>query len=270
MNEMPAPISATALEPGDTPLIRVTGLHKTLGSQHVLRGVDFEVRKGEVMAVIGASGSGKSTLLRCLNLLIHPDDGGIWWKGQEMAWVGSEGARRPRAERHLLAYRTNLCMVFQAFNLFPHMTALANVMEAPVTVQKRDRTEVRAEAEALLEKVRLSHRMNAYPHEMSGGEQQRVAIARALAMRPEALLFDEVTSALDPELKGEVLAVMRDLAAEGMTMIAVSHEMGFVRNVADWVTFMHKGLVCEAGHPAEVFAAPRTAELRAFLGQATD
>jgi len=261
---------AAAPQTDTDPLIRIEALHKTLGSQHVLRGVDFSVRKGEVLAIIGASGSGKSTLLRCINLLIHPDEGGVWWKGQEMAWSGSGPDRRPRAERHLLDYRTRLCMVFQSFNLFPHMTALANVMEAPITVQKRNHADVRAEAQALLAKVRLSHRMHAYPHEMSGGEQQRVAIARALAMKPEALLFDEVTSALDPELKGEVLAVMRDLAAEGMTMISVSHEMGFVRNVADRVIFMHKGLVCEEGEPATVFAAPRIAELRAFLGQAAD
>ncbi|SDI31692.1 amino acid ABC transporter ATP-binding protein [Alloyangia pacifica] len=254
----------------DGPLLEVAGLEKTLGTQRVLRGVDFTVNRGEVLAIIGASGSGKSTLLRCLNLLIRPDNGRILWQGREVGWVQNGGKRMPARERDLLGYRTQISMVFQSFNLFPHMTALQNVMEAPVMVMKRPRDEVRAEAEALLEKVRLSHRAGAYPHQMSGGEQQRVAIARALAMRPEALLFDEVTSALDPELKGEVLSVMRDLASEGMTMVSVSHEMGFVRNVADRVVFMHKGRVCEAGDPKDVLANPSTAELQAFVRSVTD
>jgi len=252
------------------PLLEVRGLEKRLGAQDVLRGIDFKVERGEVLAIIGASGSGKSTLLRCLNLLIAPDDGRIYWKGKEVGWAERNGFRVRARERDLLSYRTQISMVFQSFNLFPHMTALQNIMEAPVMVLGRDRAEVRAEAEALLAKVRLSHRASAYPQEMSGGEQQRVAIARALAMHPEALLFDEVTSALDPELKGEVLAVMRDLAAEGMTMISVSHEMGFVRNVADRVIFMHKGKVCEAGDPRQMLADPQTPELRAFVQSVTD
>ena len=253
-----------------TPLIESRGLQKTLGQQHVLRGVDFTVQKGEVLAIIGASGSGKSTLLRCLNLLIVPDNGRIYWKGTEVGWHQRGGKRIPMREAELLPYRRQLGMVFQSFNLFPHMSALENIMEAPITVQGRPRTEVRTEAEALLAKVRLSHRANAYPHQMSGGEQQRVAIARALAMKPDAMLFDEVTSALDPELKAEVLGVMRQLAEEGMTMVSVSHEMGFVQGVADRVVFMHKGRIHEQGDPKVVFADPQTEELRAFLGRATD
>jgi len=248
------------------PLLEVRGLTKSLGGREVLSGVDFSVRAGEVLAVIGASGSGKSTMLRCLNFLIRPDDGRIYWRGREIGRNGEVPAR----ERDLLAYRTRVSMVFQSFNLFPHMTALQNIVEAPVQVLKRPKAEVEAEAGALLAKVRLTHRAGAYPHQMSGGEQQRVAIARALAMRPDMLLFDEVTSALDPELKGEVLAVMRELAAEGMTMISVSHEMGFVRGVADRVIFMHQGRVREAGPPAEVLSAPRTPELAAFLASVTD
>ncbi|MEI4485779.1 amino acid ABC transporter ATP-binding protein [Frigidibacter sp. MR17.14] len=252
------------------PLLDVRGIEITLGAQHILRGVDFTVRRGEVLAIIGASGSGKSTLLRCLNLLIRPDQGKIFWNGQEIGWKTSGAYRLKMSERELLPYRTKLGMVFQSFNLFPHMTALENVCEAPVQVQGRPAAEVRAEAQALLDKVRLSHRAGAYPHQMSGGEQQRVAIARALAMKPDALLFDEVTSALDPELKGEVLTVMRDLAAEGLTMISVSHEMGFVRGVADRVIFMHKGKVCEQGDPRVVLEHPQTPELQAFLSRVTD
>ncbi|WP_138468755.1 amino acid ABC transporter ATP-binding protein [Poseidonocella sp. HB161398] len=255
---------------GTEPLLRVEGLVKRLGAQEVLKGIDFVVHRGEVVAIIGASGSGKSTLLRCLNLLISPDNGRILWKGREVGWVERGGKRIRATERELLPYRTEIAMVFQSFNLFPHMTALQNIIEAPVMVLGRPKAEVTAEAEALLAKVRLGHRKDAYPHQMSGGEQQRVAIARALAMKPEALLFDEVTSALDPELKGEVLAVMRDLAAEGMTTISVSHEMGFVRSVADRVIFMHKGRVRESGDPKTVLANPQTPELAAFVESVTD
>ncbi|QQA41977.1 amino acid ABC transporter ATP-binding protein [Pelagovum pacificum] len=251
-------------------LLDVRGLTKRLGDQDVLKGIDFSVRRGEVVAIIGASGSGKSTLLRCLNLLIVPDGGRIYWKGKEVGWVDRNGVRTKLPEKALLKYRTEVSMVFQSFNLFPHMTALENIIEAPVMVLGRDRAEATTEARELLTKVRLSHREAAYPHQMSGGEQQRVAIARALAMRPEALLFDEVTSALDPELKGEVLSVMRQLASEGMTTISVSHEMGFVRQVADRVIFMHKGLVCESGDPKVVLANPETPELRQFVERVSD
>jgi ABC-type polar amino acid transport system ATPase subunit len=175
-----------------------------------------------------------------------------------------------KSERELLLYRTQVSMVFQSFNLFPHMTALENIMEAPVHVLKRPKAEVRDEALAMLEKVRLSHRSDQYPHRLSGGEQQRVAIARALCMKPKVLLFDEVTSALDPELKGEVLNVMRDLAAEGMTMISVSHEMGFVRNVADEVVFMEHGVIAEKGKPEDVLGNPQTSGLQTFLKNVRD
>ncbi|AJY48172.1 arginine ABC transporter ATP-binding protein [Martelella endophytica] len=251
-------------------MLEVAGIEKQLGSQHVLRGIDFSVSRGEVLAIIGASGSGKSTLLRCLNLLIRPDDGAIIWKGKEVGWRTVGDKRIPAREKDLLSFRTEISMVFQSYNLFPHMSAIQNIVEAPVRVLKRNPAEARDVAEKLLEKVRLSHRADAYPHEMSGGEQQRVAIARALAMKPEVLLFDEVTSALDPELKGEVLGVMRDLASEGMTMISVSHEMGFVRNVADRVIFMHKGKVREVGDPKIILENPQTAELRSFVETVAD
>ena len=261
------PATAPSVE---VPLIEVREVEKTLGQQHVLQGVSFKVQKGEVLAIIGASGSGKSTLLRCLNLLIHPDKGEIVWMGKEVGWSERGGVRMRMKERELLPFRTKLGMVFQSYNLFPHMSVVENIMEAPVTVLGRKREEVRAEAELLLEKVHLGHRRNAYPHQLSGGEQQRVAIARALAMKPEALLFDEVTSALDPELTSEVLAVMRELAAEGLTMISVSHEMGFVRNVADRVIFMHRGKVLEEGSSEQVCENPKSPELKAFLGRSFD
>ena len=252
------------------PILEVHGVTKRLGGTDILKGINFKVKAGSVLGIIGASGSGKSTLLRCLNMLVTPDDGQIVWEGQEIGWTEKNGRRRRQTERELLSYRTQVGMVFQSFNLFPHMTALQNITEAPVMVLGRRHDEVAAEAEALLAKVQLSHRSHAYPHQMSGGEQQRVAIARALAMKPKALLFDEVTSALDPELKGEVLEVMRQLAREGMTMISVSHEMGFIRQVADHVIFMHKGLVCEEGDPKTVLADPQTVELRSFLQRVTD
>lgn len=252
------------------PILEVHGVTKRLGNVQILKGINFKVREGSVLAIIGASGSGKSTLLRCLNMLVVPDEGQIIWQGQEVGWVQHNGKPRRQTERELLRYRTQVGMVFQSFNLFPHMTALENIVEAPVMVLGRSRDEVIPEAEALLAKVHLSHRTHAYPHQMSGGEQQRVAIARALAMKPKALLFDEVTSALDPELKGEVLTVMRQLAAEGMTMISVSHEMGFVKQVADDMLFMHKGIVCEAGDPKIVLSNPQTPELQSFLQRVTD
>jgi len=253
-----------------SPILEAHGIVKRLGGAEVLKGVSFKVAEGSVVAIIGASGSGKSTLLRCLNMLVVPDDGEIVWRGTRVGWKEEKGRWIPQKERELLAYRTEVGMVFQSFNLFPHMTALENIIEAPIMVRGRPRAEVTDEARALLAKVRLTHRADAYPHQMSGGEQQRVAIARALAMRPSAMLFDEVTSALDPELKGEVLNVIRDLAAEGMTMILVSHEIGFVRQVADEVMFMAQGVVCEHGKPTDVLAAPRTQELRTFLTRVTD
>ncbi|WP_210381341.1 amino acid ABC transporter ATP-binding protein [Microvirga zambiensis] len=253
-----------------SPILEVHGVVKRLGGVDILKGINFTVAEGSVVAIIGASGSGKSTLLRCLNMLIVPDDGEIVWKGQRVGWVQKGSTWVRQKEKELLGYRTQVGMVFQSFNLFPQMTALENIIEAPMTVLGRKRSEIEEEAHALLRKVRLSHRVKAYPHQMSGGEQQRVAIARALAMKPKAMLFDEVTSALDPELKGEVLTVMRELAAEGMTMILVSHEMGFVRHVADEVLFMHQGIVKERGNPSDVLVNPASAELQAFLQRVTD
>jgi ABC-type histidine transport system ATPase subunit len=251
-------------------ILQIMDVTKSYNNLQVLKGVSFEVPEGTVMGIIGASGSGKSTLLRCLNMLVPPTEGDIFYQGQSVVSRMVGGKAVKKTERELLLYRTQVSMVFQSFNLFPHMTALENIMEAPVHVLKRPKAEVRDEALALLEKVRLSHRRDQYPHRLSGGEQQRVAIARALCMKPKVLLFDEVTSALDPELKGEVLTVMRDLAAEGMTMVSVSHEMGFIRNVADEVVFMEHGVIAEKGKPEDVLGNPQTPGLQTFLKNVRD
>ncbi|WP_439596767.1 amino acid ABC transporter ATP-binding protein [Falsiroseomonas sp.] len=250
--------------------IRVTNLHKSYGATPVLRGVDLTVATGEVVCVIGPSGSGKSTLLGCLNGLEPFDSGEVIVDGQHIGWGPERGGARQRVpERAMTLARRRIGIVFQAFNLFPHMTALGNVMEAPVQVLRRPRAAVEVEARALLARVGLAHKADSYPADLSGGQQQRVAIARALAMQPAVMLFDEVTSALDPELVGEVLAAMRKLAEEGMTMLVVTHEMGFARDVADRVVFMDGGLVVEQGPPASVLGAPREARTRAFLGRVT-
>jgi ABC-type polar amino acid transport system ATPase subunit len=254
----------------ELPLIEVRDLVKRLGGTAVLKGVSFAVARGSVTAIIGASGSGKSTLLRLLNLLILPDDGEILWDGRPVGFGERGGRRVPEPERVLLKHRCQIGMVFQGYNLFPNLTALQNIIEAPIVVLKRDRREATEDAVALLDKVRLRHRAHAYPHQLSGGEQQRVAIARALAMRPRAMLFDEVTSALDPELKGEVLGTMRDLAAEGMTMVVVSHELSFVRQVAHQVLFMTGGRIAERGPPEELMSRPQLPELRSFLRSVLD
>ncbi|MGQ0520181.1 MAG: amino acid ABC transporter ATP-binding protein [Actinomycetota bacterium] len=242
---------------GAGPTIVVTGLRKSFGDQEVLRGIDLEVASREVVCVIGPSGSGKSTLLRCINRLEEPTAGRVVVDGVE---VTSPSVDLDRV-------RTSMGMVFQQFNLFPHKSALGNVTLALRTVLKMDRAAADARGRAMLERVGLAGRENAYPARLSGGQQQRVAIARALAMEPTVMLFDEVTSALDPELVGEVLAVMRDLAGAGMTMVVVTHEMGFAREVADRVVFMDGGLVVEEGPPAEVLGAPRQARTRAFLSK---
>ncbi len=238
-------------------MIRVEGLRKKFGDLEVLRGVDLEVRAGEVVCVIGPSGSGKSTLLRCINRLEDPTEGVITIAGEPLP-TGGKALDRVRAE---------LGMVFQRFHLFPHMTALENVMSGPLTVQKKTAAAARERASALLVKVGLADKASSYPGQLSGGQQQRVAIARALAMEPKAMLFDEPTSALDPELVGEVLAVMKQLVAEGMTMVVVTHEMGFAREVADRVLFMDGGFIVEEGPPQVVFDRPREARTRAFLGK---
>ncbi|MGE8408690.1 MAG: amino acid ABC transporter ATP-binding protein [Pseudomonas sp.] len=236
-------------------MISINALHKSYGSTRVLEGIDLSVESGQVVCLIGPSGSGKSTLLRCINGLETYEGGEIL--------VGSERVDRHAKSIHQI--RTQVAMVFQRFNLFPHRTALQNVMEGPVYVKKEHPDAAREHALALLEKVGLSHRMDAYPDELSGGQQQRVAIARALAMRPKAILFDEPTSALDPELVGEVLAVMRKLADEGMTMVVVTHEMGFAREVADKVCFLYGGRIVEEGAPQEVLGAPRQPRTQDFL-----
>lgn len=236
-------------------MIRIQSLHKSYGSTRVLEGIDLSVENGQVVCLIGPSGSGKSTLLRCINGLETYEGGDIL--------VGEERVDRHAHSIHEI--RTQVAMVFQRFNLFPHRTALQNVMEGPVYVKKERPDAAREHARALLEKVGLGHRMDAYPDELSGGQQQRVAIARALAMRPKAILFDEPTSALDPELVGEVLAVMRKLADEGMTMVVVTHEMGFARDVADKVCFLYGCRIVEEGAAKDVLCAPRQPRTQEFL-----
>ncbi|GGF61999.1 phosphate ABC transporter ATP-binding protein [Azorhizobium oxalatiphilum] len=241
----------------DQPLIRLVDVHKSFGSLQVLRGVSLDVRKGEVICIIGPSGSGKSTLIRCINALVPIDSGTIRVEGQEV--------NDPDLDK--LALRRKVGMVFQQYNLFPHRTALQNVMMAPINVLKQNRKEVEVRARALMAKVRLQGKEDAYPGQLSGGQQQRVAIARSLAMRPDVMLFDEVTAALDPETVKEVLVTIRELAEEGMTCILVTHEMGFAREVADHVYFTDKGLIVEHGPPAEFFANPKDERTKAFLGQ---
>ncbi len=241
----------------DQPIIVLDDVYKSFGDTPVLKGVTFNVMKGDVVCIIGPSGSGKSTLLRCINALITIDSGSIRVSGQEV--------NTPHLDR--LALRKKVGMVFQQYNLFPHRTALQNVMMAPVQVLRQDREEVRERALALLGKVRLSEKADAYPGELSGGQQQRVAIARSLAMNPEVMMFDEVTAALDPETVKEVLVTIRELAEEGMTCMLVTHEMGFAREVADHMYFTDRGVIIEDGPPGEFFSNPRDERTRAFLSQ---
>ncbi|MGI4800933.1 MAG: ATP-binding cassette domain-containing protein [Janthinobacterium lividum] len=248
-----------------TQAIRLRGIHKHFGAAHVLRGIDLDAARGDVVSIIGSSGSGKSTLLRCIPFLERPDSGEVT-VGPTTIIRGAPGARVSRAETAAIRdVRGRVGFVFQNFNLWPHLTALGNVMEVPVQVQRRPRAEVRDEAEALLDKVGLSARRDAWPAHLSGGQQQRVAIARALAIRPEALLFDEPTSALDPELVGEVLSVIRALAEEGRTMILVTHEMNFARHVSTKTVFLYAGLVEEVGSPEQVFGDPVSERCRKFV-----
>ena len=237
-------------------MLELRGVHKRFGDLEVLRGIDLVVPKGSVVCVIGPSGSGKSTLLRCVNLLEPPEEGTIVLEGEEITGGGD----------HLDFVRRRVGMVFQQFNLFPHKSALENICLAQEKVLDRSREEASQKALELLERVGLSEKASEYPDRLSGGQQQRVAIARALAMDPHVMLFDEVTSALDPELVKEVLDVMRELAAEGMTMVVVTHEMRFAREVADRVVFMDEGVVVEMGSPAEVIDSPREERTRRFLG----
>jgi polar amino acid transport system ATP-binding protein len=255
----------TAIDTSLAPIVRVQGIHKSFGSQVVLQGVGLEVHAGEVVCILGPSGSGKSTLLRCINHLEKLDAGLIVVGDHTIGYERAGDALRELSERRICRQRISVGMVFQRFNLFAHMTALENIVEAPVRVLRRPREAVESEARALLRRVGLENRADAYPDELSGGQQQRVAIARTLAMRPDVVLFDEPTSALDPELVGEVLSVMKDLANEGLTMIVVTHEIGFAREVADRVVFMDGGVVVEEGTPAQVLGAPREERTRTFL-----
>lgn len=248
--------------------LKVKDLHKSFGSHEVIKGVSLEAQKGEVIAILGASGSGKSTFLRCINLLETPNSGEVWLAGEQMRMTQNRrGEIVPQDLRQVEAMRARLAMVFQGFNLWSHMTVMENVMEGPLYVQGTPKAQAREKAEALLAKVGLSDRSDYYPAHLSGGQQQRVAIARALAMDPDVMLFDEPTSALDPELVGEVLGVMRDLAEEGRTMLVVTHEMGFARDVSTRTVFLHQGEVCEEGPPAELFSNPQTPEFQAFLSR---
>jgi polar amino acid transport system ATP-binding protein len=243
-------------------VLDVAGISKKFGDLEVLRDISFQVDKGETVCVLGPSGSGKSTLLRCINWLEKPDAGQIYLNGMQ---VGVNGAGVVMSDRDLSKVRTRIGMVFQHFALWPHLTVLQNLMEAPVQVQRRPKSEVRDEARALLSKVGLLEKSDIFPAKLSGGQKQRVGIARALAMRPDLLLFDEPTSALDPELVGEVLVVMRDLAREGMTMVIVTHEMGFAREAATRVLFLDRGRVVETATPERFFANPETERARQFL-----
>ncbi len=248
-------------------MVDVQGVHKRFGRLEVLRGIDLEVRRGEVMVILGPSGSGKSTLLRCINHLEKIDAGRISVDGNLVGYRQVGDRIYELKEKEVAERRAEVGMVFQRFNLFPHMTALGNIIEAPCRVRGTPRAEATKRAQALLERVGLSEKAGAYPSQLSGGQQQRVAIARALAMDPKLMLFDEPTSALDPELVGDVLDVMRALSGEGMTMMVVTHEMGFAREVADQVVFMDGGVIVERGEPAEVIGAPREERTKAFLSK---
>jgi len=249
------------------PSLEIKNIHKSFGSLEVLKGVSFNANKGDVIAILGSSGSGKSTLLRCINLLETPNEGIVCVSGEEIEMLVTKAGAKPKDQKQVDKLRTKLGMVFQNFNLWPHKTVLENVIEAPVYVQKRPKTECVDEAKLLLNKVGLGDRSGFYPSQLSGGQKQRVAIARALAMNPDVLLFDEPTSALDPELVGEVLKVMKDLAEEGRTMLVVTHEMGFAREVASRVIFMHQGRIEEDGCPKVVFDQPKSPRFKQFLSK---
>lgn len=248
-----------------TSVIEIRDLHKSYGKLEVLKGVDIIAKRGDVVSLIGSSGSGKSTLLRCANLLEDSQQGDVLFCDEPVSWKGSGQNRRPADKAQITRIRTNLSMVFQQFNLWAHMTILENVMEAPVTVLGRDKAEVETAARAYLDKVGIGDKCDVYPAMLSGGQQQRAAIARALCMEPKALLFDEPTSALDPELEQEVVKVIKDLAAEGRTMIIVTHDMRLAADVSDHVVFLHQGRIEEEGAPSNLFGAPKTERLQQFL-----
>ncbi|RMB87456.1 amino acid ABC transporter ATP-binding protein [Streptomyces shenzhenensis] len=253
--------------PAGGPMVRAEGVHKSFGLSHILKGIDLEVNPREVFCIIGPSGSGKSTFLRCINHLEKISAGRLYVEGDLVGYRQRGDKLYELKEREVAAQRRDIGMVFQRFNLFPHMTALENIMEAPVQVKRESKAVARERAQRLLDRVGLGDRTGHYPAQLSGGQQQRVAIARALAMEPKLMLFDEPTSALDPELVGEVLDVMRDLAEDGMTMIVVTHEMGFAREVGDSLVFMDDGVVVESGHPREVLTNPQHERTRSFLSK---
>ncbi len=247
-------------------MVRVRNVSKSFGGLKVLDGMSFDVSHGEVLSIIGPSGSGKSTMLRCLNFLEEHDDGEIYIEGDPLGYrVMEDGTRVRQSEAEIAHIRSNVGMVFQSFNLFPHRTVRDNIAMAPVSVKNVDKKEAIARAESLLQKVGLADKIDEYPSRLSGGQQQRVAIARALAMEPKVMLFDEVTSALDPELVGEVLTVMQQLAEEGMTMIIVTHEMHFAHDVGDRLMFMDGGQIIEEGNPSKLLREPESARLQDFL-----
>ncbi|WP_341716831.1 amino acid ABC transporter ATP-binding protein [Micromonospora sp. FIMYZ51] len=267
MTQVSVPTQAGVPATESDPMVRAEQVHKSFGSIEVLKGIDLAVRTGEVCCLLGPSGSGKSTFLRCINHLEKINAGRIWVDGDLIGYRERGGKLHEMREKEVAAQRRSIGMVFQRFNLFPHKTALENVTEAPLLVRREKRTEVRDRAVALLERVGLGDKLGNYPSQLSGGQQQRVAIARALAMQPKLMLFDEPTSALDPELVGEVLDVMKDLARDGMTMIVVTHEIGFAREVGDSLVFMDDGVVVEQGNPREVIADPKHERTKAFLAK---
>ncbi|WP_051709859.1 amino acid ABC transporter ATP-binding protein [Streptomyces sp. NRRL S-350] len=258
----PAGSAATA-----EPMVRAENVHKSYGPVEVLKGIDLEVRQGEVFCLIGPSGSGKSTFLRCINHLEKINGGRLWVDGELVGYRQRGDKLHELKDREVALKRQDIGMVFQRFNLFPHMTAIDNIIEAPIQVRGENKADARERGMALLERVGLADKAKNYPSQLSGGQQQRVAIARALAMKPKLMLFDEPTSALDPELVGDVLDVMRGLAEEGMTMVVVTHEMGFAREVGDALVFMDGGVVVESGNPRDVLTDPQHERTRAFLSK---
>ncbi len=249
----------------ELPVVEIRDLHKSFGTLEVLKGVSIVAHKGDVVSLIGSSGSGKSTILRCTNLLEDSQQGEIIFEGEPVLWRGKGAARHPADKAQMRRIRTNLSMVFQQFNLWAHLTILENVMEAPVTVLDEDRAKVEVRARAILDKVGIGDKCDAYPAQLSGGQQQRAAIARGLAMQPKALLFDEPTSALDPELEQEVIKVIKALAEEGRTMIIVTHDMRMAADISDHVVFLHQGRIEEQGPPEQLFKNPKSERLKQFL-----
>jgi polar amino acid transport system ATP-binding protein len=261
-------VAAKMIVPATTePLVRARNVHKSFGDNEVLKGIDLDVMPGEVVVILGPSGSGKSTFLRCINHLEAIDRGSIEVDNEQIGYQLRHGRLHKLSDRAIAIQRRKIGMVFQQFNLYPHMTALENIIEAPIGVHKQNRREAVSYAMELLTRIGLADKANAYPRQLSGGQQQRVAIARALAIKPKLMLFDEPTSALDPELVGEVLATMRDLAEQGLTMIVVTHEIGFAREAADRVVFMDGGVVVEQGSPEVVLSNPSHARTRLFLSR---